>query len=47
TTAAIYGQIAGAYYGVGGIPEEWLRNLARIELIEGLAAALYKNSCSI
>jgi len=47
TTAAIYGQIAGAYYGVDGIPEEWLRKLARVELIEGLAAALYKNSRSI
>jgi len=46
TTAAIYGQIAGAYYGVDGIPEEWLRKLARVELIEGLAAALYKNSRS-
>jgi len=47
TTAAIYGQIAGAYYGVDGIPEEWLRKIARVELIEGLAAALYKNSRSI
>jgi len=46
TTAAIYGQIAGAYYGVDGIPEEWLRKRARVELIEGLAAALYKNSRS-
>ena len=46
TTAAIYGQIAGAYYGVDGIPEEWLRKLARVEIIEGLAAALYKNSRS-
>lgn len=23
TTGAIFGQIAGAYYGVGGIPQEW------------------------
>ena len=23
TTAAIYGQLAGAYYGIDGIPEEW------------------------
>ena len=47
TTAAIYGQIAGAYYGVDGIPEEWLGKLAGLELIEGMAAALYKNSRSI
>ena len=23
TTAAIYGQLAGAYYGIDGIPREW------------------------
>ncbi|MCJ7627696.1 MAG: ADP-ribosylglycohydrolase family protein [Longimicrobiales bacterium] len=40
TTAAICGQIAGAFYGVEGIPERWLRLLARRELIEGLADRL-------
>ncbi len=28
TTAAICGQIAGAYYGLSGIPQEWVNSLA-------------------
>ena len=27
TTGAIYGQIAGAYYGADGIPREWRERL--------------------
>ena len=41
TTAAIYGQIAGAYYGVDGIPEEWLRKLAHFDPINRLATELH------
>jgi ADP-ribosyl-[dinitrogen reductase] hydrolase len=37
TTAAIYGQLAGAYYGADAIPEEWVNRLAMQELIEDLA----------
>ena len=33
TTAAVFGQIAGAFYGFSGIPERWSRRLARRELI--------------
>jgi ADP-ribosyl-[dinitrogen reductase] hydrolase len=40
TTAAICGQIAGAFYGVGEIPTKWLQLLARRGLIEGLADRL-------
>lgn len=40
TTAAVCGQIAGAYYGVGAIPEAWLRKLAMHDEIERLAVAL-------
>jgi ADP-ribosyl-[dinitrogen reductase] hydrolase len=40
TTAAVCGQIAGAFYGLGGIPERWLRLLAMRELIENLADRL-------
>lgn len=40
TTGAVYGQLAGAYYGVEGIPEEWLAKLALRELIEGFADKL-------
>ncbi|MEX2535042.1 MAG: ADP-ribosylglycohydrolase family protein [Trueperaceae bacterium] len=44
TTGAIYGQIAGAYYGVDGIPESWLEPLAMREEIEGLADRLVRMS---
>ena len=40
TTGAIYGQIAGAYYGVSGIPELWREHLAHHELITRLALGL-------
>jgi len=37
---AAYGALAGAHYGVAGIPPEWRASLARLELIEGLADQL-------
>lgn len=40
TTGAVCGQIAGACYGVEGIPDEWLEKLAKRDLIEFLAARL-------
>jgi ADP-ribosylglycohydrolase len=40
TTGAVYGQIAGAYYGEEGIPEDWRRKLAHVELIKSLADGL-------
>jgi ADP-ribosylglycohydrolase len=40
TTGAIYGQLAGAYYGVEGIPIEWRGCLAHKDLIERLAVEL-------
>jgi ADP-ribosylglycohydrolase len=40
TTAAIYGQLAGAYYGVEGIPAAWRARLARRDTIEALALGL-------
>ena len=40
TTAAVYGQLAGAYYGVDAIPEEWRDKLALRETIESLADGL-------
>lgn len=40
TTAAICGQIAGAYYGKFGIPEHWRKRLAKRFLIEDLVAGL-------
>lgn len=40
TTAAICGQIAGAYYGLNGIPEHWLTRLAKLSTIEELVDRL-------
>ena len=40
TTGAVYGQLAGAYYGREGIPERWLETLAYRPLIEQLADGL-------
>lgn len=42
TTAAIYGQIAGAYYGVEGIPASWRQRLVQRQLIMDMAADLCK-----
>ena len=41
TTAAVYGQMAGAYYGEQEIPAEWREKLARWEVIDGMAEGLY------
>jgi ADP-ribosyl-[dinitrogen reductase] hydrolase len=40
TTGAVYGQLAGAYYGEQGIPEAWRSRLAYRELIERYAEQL-------
>jgi len=42
TTGAVYGQIAGAYYGVDGIPERWRSKLARLETLESFAVRLMR-----
>jgi ADP-ribosyl-[dinitrogen reductase] hydrolase len=41
TTAAVCGQVAGAYYGAAGIPEAWLGRLALRDEITELADRLY------
>ena len=41
TTGAIYGQLAGAFYGVNAIPENWIERLAMREFIGGRAEALF------
>jgi len=43
TTAAICGQIAGAYYGMEGIPRGWLNKLTMREEIEEMAVKLYEH----
>lgn len=37
TVGAIFGQLAGAYYGTSGIPQRWIDTLHAADLIEGLA----------
>lgn len=41
TVAAVTGQIAGAFYGLAGIPKQWIDILYQKEYIVDLAAALF------
>jgi ADP-ribosyl-[dinitrogen reductase] hydrolase len=47
TTGAIYGQLAGAYYGSTGIPEQWISKLKMREHIEEQATSLLNLSILI
>jgi ADP-ribosyl-[dinitrogen reductase] hydrolase len=40
TTGAVYGQLAGAFYGVSALPQPWLACLAHRALLESLADRL-------
>jgi ADP-ribosylglycohydrolase len=40
TTAAVFGQLAGAYHRGSGIPEEWRNKIVMRELIEASAERL-------
>lgn len=42
TTAAIYGQLAGAFYGESGIPMEWRGRLAKKPLLDRYAELLFQ-----
>ena len=44
TTGAIYGQIAGAYYGVEAIPPNWRRRIAMSSEITQMADGLFEGS---
>lgn len=43
TTAAVYGQLAGACYGEMAIPAEWRARLALWDVIDSLAEELYRS----
>ena len=45
TTAAVVGQIAGAYYGEKGIPASWLEKLTMGKEIGAIAEQLVKGDC--
>ena len=42
TTGAVYGQLAGAFYGEADVPAEWRAKLAMRELIERRADELFR-----
>jgi ADP-ribosyl-[dinitrogen reductase] hydrolase len=44
TTAAIVGQVAGAFYGLQGIPARWLKTLHMQEQIMQMAEGLYESA---
>jgi ADP-ribosylglycohydrolase len=41
TTGAVFGQLAGACYGVEAIPENWRKQIAMLDKIEQLATGLH------
>lgn len=47
TTGAVYGQLAGAFYGEHAIPDPWRSQLAHRDLIESLAERLLALSTTI
>lgn len=44
TTAAVYGQLAGAFYGLDGIPPKWVKRLAKSDKIVSMAKDLFKQA---
>ncbi|MFW5878865.1 MAG: ADP-ribosylglycohydrolase family protein [Myxococcota bacterium] len=45
TTGAIYGELAGAYYGLSGIPDEWLGRITMRDHIDDLARRIHRLAC--
>lgn len=41
TTGAVYGQLAGAFYGEEGIPKTWREKLAKYDLIASMAEQIF------
>lgn len=41
TTSAVYGQLAGAFYGYDRIPRKWREKIAHRELIESMAEKIF------
>jgi ADP-ribosylglycohydrolase len=47
TTGAVYGQLAGAFYGESGIPEKWISQLVDRTLIASFGYRLFTRSRSL
>ena len=45
TVGAVYGGLAGAYYGLEGVPERWLAGLQRKELVEEVTERVVRLVC--
>ncbi len=46
TVGAVYGQLAGAYYGAAAIPPAWMASLARVDLIRDFTDRLFASRAS-
>jgi len=44
TVGAVYGQLAGAYYGVDAIPNMWRSELSKVDVLENMADKLFNAS---
>jgi ADP-ribosyl-[dinitrogen reductase] hydrolase len=44
TVGAVYGQLAGTYYGVESIPTGWLKELSKLVVLESMAEKLFNTS---
>lgn len=44
TTGAVYGQLAGAFYGESAIPAKWLEKIYDRQVIESLAEEIYREA---
>ena len=42
SVACVYGQLAGAFYGVAAIPQRWLDGLVKRDLVEEFASRLFE-----
>jgi len=40
TVGAIYGGLAGAFYGIAAVPERWLREMKRMDLVDEVVRKL-------
>ncbi len=47
TVGAIYGQLAGAYYGVGAVPEDWKQHCSLSVLIDLFAEEIFQFSLRV
>jgi ADP-ribosyl-[dinitrogen reductase] hydrolase len=47
TVGAVYGGLAGAFYGVEAIPQEWINGLVKSEVVENIAQGLVEVEAAV